>query len=78
MPGVQVGLRHRPVGVSNDRVFGVTAYIHTDSGVYGEFGGYRAAGRGYMINTNAIEDPADPGAWADAEAERNKTSINAR
>lgn len=48
-------------GALDGRVFGLTAYAHTDGGIYAELGGYRAAGRGYMINTNAISDPTNPG-----------------
>lgn len=48
-------------GALDGRVFGLTAYAQSDGKIYAEIGGYRAADRGYMINTNAISDPSSPG-----------------
>lgn len=48
-------------GALDGRVFGLTAYAHVDNGLYAELGGYRAATKGYMINTGQIPDRSDPG-----------------
>jgi len=48
-------------GALDGRVFGLSAYLFTGRGMYAEIGGYRAAGRQYLIDTNVIPDPAEPG-----------------
>ncbi|HJV28835.1 MAG TPA: cytochrome C [Aromatoleum sp.] len=48
-------------GALDGRVFGLTGYVSTGSGLYAEAGGYRAASRRYLLDSNAIEDRSEAG-----------------